>query len=80
MIHPKVGCPCRSFFTGLDGLGRLTAHLRLELVVGFARPVAQDSLAELAQFFNHAILGRVGVGPIGHGLVKRVEAVVQAGQ
>ena len=58
----------------------LTAHLRLEVVVGFARPVAQDFPAELAQFFNHAILGRVGVGSIGHGLVKRVEEVVQAGQ
>lgn len=63
-----------------DGWGMLPAHLRLEWVVGFARPVAQDFPAAWAPFFHHAIRGRGGVGSSGHGLVKRVEEGVPAGQ
>ena len=64
----------------LAGVGMLGAHLRLGVGVGFVRPVAQDFLAELAEFFDHALLGGMGVAAIDDGLVERVEEVMQAGE
>ncbi len=63
----------------LAGVGMLGAHLRLGAGVGFVRPVAEDFLAELAEFLDHALLGSMGGGAVGDGLVERVEDVVQAG-
>lgn len=63
----------------LAGLGMLGAHLRLRAGSGFVRPVAEDFLAELAEFLDHTLLGGVGVGAVGDGSVERVEDVMQAG-
>ena len=42
--------------------------------------MAQGFPSELAQFFNHALRGGVSIGTVGHGLVERVEDVMEAGQ
>jgi hypothetical protein len=55
------------------------AHLRLGVSLRFLRPPAEDFLAELPEFFDHAILGAVGIGAVGGGLIQRVEEVMQAG-
>lgn len=56
----------------------LGAHLGLGLRIGFVRPATEKFLAELAQFLDHALLGGVGIGAVGHRLVERVQKVVQA--
>ena len=62
------------------GLGMVRGHLGLGLRVGFLRPLPEDFLPELAQFFDDPFLGGVRVAAVGHGVIERVEKVVQAGQ
>ncbi len=62
----------------LAGVGVLGADLRLGLGLRFVRPTPEDFLAELPEFLDHSFLGGVGVGAVGHGLLKGVQEVVQA--
>ena len=64
----------------LAGVGMLGAHLRLGLGLRFVRPVAQDFLPKLAEFFDHALFGGMGIRAVGHGSVERVENVMQPGE
>ena len=64
----------------LDGLGMLAGHLRLGVGGGFARPVAEDFLTELAHLPDHALLGGMGIGAVGDGVVERVEDMMQPGE
>ena len=62
------------------GLGMVRGHLGLGVRVGFLRPLTEDFLPELAQFFDNPPLGGVRVAAVGDGVIERVEKVVQAGQ
>jgi thiamine monophosphate synthase len=46
---------------------------------GFVRPATEDVLTELAEFLDHALLGRVSIGTIGDGLIERVDEVMETG-
>ena len=62
------------------GLGMVRGHLGLGLRVGFLRPLPEDFLPELAQFFDDPFLGGVRVAAVGDGVIERVEKVVQPRQ
>lgn len=63
-----------------NGVRVARRHVRIGVVTGFERPLAEQFLAELAQLERHARLGVGGGAVVTDGLVEHIGNLMQAGE